>query len=91
MDKNKIKHAIQFNQGAPFYMELEWIEVLEHALTVETKVYIEKGNIDLRILADVIKQTMSEKQDEKQINGILWDKLHDWNLVVGLKKKYGIC
>lgn len=90
MTMNKIRHAIQFNQGAPLYMKLEWIEVLDHALSDETKVYIEKGNMNLRILADVIRQTMLEKQDERQINEILWDKLHDWNLVVKLKKKYEI-
>lgn len=81
---NKIRLSIQFNQGYPYYMKLEWIELMNMALLQRTKDYVEKGNLDLRILAVLIKETMLEAKNVNEIDGVLWNKLHDSDLVIKL-------
>ncbi len=71
-------------------MKLEWINLMERALTRTTDDYIENGNLDLRILAVLIRQSIVEADSDAQIDSLLWNKLHDWNLVVGLKAELGI-
>ena len=87
---NKIRHAIQFNQGDPLYMQIAWISILELVLTQKTKDYVEHGSLNLLILAAVIKDTMSECKSNDEIDGVLWNKLHDQDLIIGLKSKYKI-
>lgn len=80
----KIARCINSNKNI-IGMKLEWIDLLNDALSAETKAYISKGNLDLDILAELIKQTMeSTKGDDSLIDEVLWDKLHDQNLVIGL-------
>ena len=81
---DKIRHAIQFHQMQPFDMRLGWIDLMDKALTQKTKDYVEHGNLDLRILAVLIKQSIAEADSEEQIDGLLWDKLHDQNMVTEL-------
>ena len=61
--------------------------LMDRALSDATKEYMEQGNLNYRILTDVIKQAVYEYKDENQINEIFWKKLHDGNLVVGLMTK----
>ena len=86
-DMSKVRLAIQFNQMPPYDMQLGWIDLMDRALTQKTKDYIEHGSFDLRILAVLIKQSILEAKSEEQIDGLLWSKLHDTNLVTGLMGK----
>ncbi len=79
-----LERAIYSNQFSPYNMELRYIPIMNSALSKNTKDYIEHGNLDLRILAILIRDTMSEAKSEEQIDKILWDKLHDQDLVIRL-------
>ena len=85
---SKIRHAIQFNQFPPFNMQLSWIDLMDRSLSDQTKKYVEKGTLDLRILAVIIRDTIQESDSEAQIDKLLWDKLHDQDLVISLISKY---
>ncbi len=86
---NKVRQAIQFHQFPPFNTRLEWIDVMDKELTKKTKEYIENGNLDFRILAVLIRTTLEEANgSEDIIDGILWNKLHDQNLVIRLIGEY---
>ncbi len=54
-------------------MELRYIPLMNYALSQNTKDYIEHGNLDLRILAILIRDTLSEAKKEEQIDKILED------------------
>ncbi len=81
---NKIRLAIMSYQFHPFDMKLEWIDVMNMTLLQRTKDYIDKGNLDLRILAVLIKETLVEADIEDEIDRVLWNKLHDKDLVIKL-------
>ena len=65
-------------------MDLRYLSIMEENLTDTTKEYIERGNLDLRILAVLIRDTLSEAESKERIDKLLWDKLHDQDLVVKL-------
>lgn len=68
----------------PYNMDLRYLSIMEENLTDTTKEYIERGNLDLRILAVLIRDTLSEAESKERIDKLLWDKLHDQDLVVKL-------
>ena len=84
---DRIFHAIRFNQ-VTMGLDLAWIEELNECLSDETKRYIDNGNYDLRILAEVIKETFDEIDCKSDIEKILNNKLHDQNLMLRKKAKY---
>ena len=83
---NKIRRAILFYQQIEG-MDLSWIDVLERELTESTKSRIERSNLDLHVLARLIKLTMNE--DRNEIDQVLNAKLHDQDLVIGIMRDLG--
>ena len=68
----------------PYNMDLRYLSIMEENLTDTTKEYIERGNLDLRILAVLIRDTLSEVESKERIDKLLWDKLHNQDLVIKL-------
>lgn len=83
---NKIRKAILFYQQIEG-MDLAWIDVLERELKESTKSRIEKSNLDLHVLARLIKLAMNE--DKNKIDQVLNGKLRDQNLVIGIMRDLG--
>ncbi len=83
----KIRQAIQFNQGKPLSMQLGWIDLMDRCLSQRTQDYIEHGTLELKVLAVLIKQSINEASSESEIDGLLWNKLHDQQLVIHLMKE----
>lgn len=54
--------------------------MLERELTESKKEWIERSNLNLHILARLIKLVMNEAEDRSEI--VLNEKLHDQNLVL---------
>ena len=75
-------------------MDLVWIDVLERELRKTTKEDIERGNLDLHVLARLIRITIVEARNEagkrSEIDQILNEKLHDQNLVIGIMRDLGL-
>lgn len=69
-------------------MQLGWIDLMVRYLSKRTEDYIEHGSLDLKILAVLIKQSVNEASSESDIDGLLWDKLHDQQLVIRLMEEY---
>ena len=83
---NKIRKAILFYQQIEG-MDLAWIDILERELMESTKSRIEKSNLDLHVLARLIKLAMNE--DRSEIDKVLNEKLHDQDLVIGIMRDLG--
>lgn len=83
--------AIKDNQGAPLYTNLQWVALLDKYLSQKTKIYIESGNLDLRVLASLIKDSIIEADAYyDRIDEILWGKLHDQDLVIEVMHEMGV-
>lgn len=68
-------------------MDLNWLDLLDKNLKKETKEYVENCNLDLHVLALLIKITMLKAGVNKDvIDGILRTNLNDCNLVASLMK-----
>ena len=80
----KLQQAIKSHMFPPYNMDLRYLSIMEENLTDTTKEYIERGNLDLRILAVLIRDTLSEAESKERIDKLLWDKLHDQDLVIKL-------
>lgn len=65
-------------------MDLNWIDLLAKNLREETINHINNSNLDLHVIALLIKQTLFEAENKDEIDRILWTKLNDWNLIVSL-------
>ena len=83
----RLQRAIKDYQFPPFDMEMRYLSLMEEVLSSITKEYIECGNLDYRILAMLIKYTLLEAEDKTQIDRILWEKLHNQDIVIDLMRQ----
>ena len=93
MMSRRIETAIRFNQCSPVFAKLTWLPILERSLQPRTVEYLDdpEANLDFKVLSEVARQSIDEAHgNESEIDDLLWNKLHDWNLVVGLMQKFGI-
>ncbi len=67
-------------------IDVGYYEVLNCSLSDNTKEYVENGDIHLAILAKVIKETMEEAVEPKDVDSIFWNKLHDQNHIIKIKQ-----
>lgn len=84
---NRIFQAIKFNHII-MGLELAWIDELNENLSEETKRYIDVGDYDLRILAEIIKESYSEAKQLDDLDRIINCKLYDQNLMLSKIAKY---
>ena len=83
---NKIRCAIISYQYI-LDMNLAWIDVLDRALTDETKEFIEGSTLNLEIIAQFIKEAMCESSCKSDIDNLLMKKMKDQEMVISLMKE----
>lgn len=65
-------------------IDMNMISFMKMVLSQRTKDYIEKSKIDSWVMAVLIKEANEEAHSKDEIDQLLWNKMHDSNLVAEL-------